>query len=376
MATQGPIRTAPLVRQEGSHRLVCEGRWTADAIGKLPAPDVLLRTLSGGRVTLEAGAINALDTSGALLLKRLISGLAAAGREVELTGLRNRHQALFDYLSSQTVPAVPVADPGPGVLEWTGRVFARGIRETEQFLAFFGETMLRLFRFAVRPWQVRWAVVRDNVYLAGCNATSIVGLLSFLMGVVIAYQGAAQLRIYGASIYVADLVGLSLLRELSPLLAAIIIAGRTGSAYAAQIGTMQVTEEIAALRTIGIPPLDILVIPKTLALILVLPLLTVFADIAGVLGGMVMAKLQLGIGFAPFLERIADAVSLRSFLIGVCKAPVFAGIIAIVGCYQGFRVTGSAESVGTRTTIAVVQSIFLVIVADALFSVVFSALGI
>jgi phospholipid/cholesterol/gamma-HCH transport system permease protein len=325
---------------------------------------------------LDTSGVEALDTTGACLLRRIQSQLFAAGFEVRFAGLQPRHRALLGELESHDLRGLAEPPQPPRGLDAAGRAFVRGAEEAVRFLAFFGEVMLRLIRMAGQPWRIRWAEVWNNVYTAGCNAVGIVGLLSFLMGVVIAYQGAVQLRIYGASIYVADLVGLSLVRELAPLLAAIIIAGRTGSAYAAQIGTMQVSEEIAALRTIGISPLDMLVVPKTLALILVLPLLAVFADILGILGGMLMAKVQLNIGFTPYLDRIADAVSLRSFLIGACKTPVFAGIIAIVGCYQGFRVSGGAESVGRHTTVAVVHAIFLVIVADALFSVVFSALGV
>jgi phospholipid/cholesterol/gamma-HCH transport system permease protein len=194
------------------------------------------------------------------------------------------------------------------------------------------------------------------------------------MGIVIAYQGAAQLARFGANIYVVDLVGLSMARELSPLITAIIVAGRSGSAYAAQIGTMKVTEEIDALRTIGVGPLELLVLPKVIALTIALPLLTVYTDVMGVLGGMVMARPQLGISFGTFIERLSYAVTLSSYLIGVGKAPVFAAIIALVGCYQGFQVTGSAESVGRRTTVSVVQSIFLVILVDALFSIVFNRL--
>jgi phospholipid/cholesterol/gamma-HCH transport system permease protein len=191
---------------------------------------------------------------------------------------------------------------------------------------------------------------------------------------VIAYQGADQLRQYGANIFVADLVGLSMVREFATLMTAIIIAGRSGSAYAAQIGTMSVTEEIDAMRTLGIAPLDLLVLPKILALVIALPLLTVFADVLGVFGGMIMARAQLGVGFPEFLERFVKAVSVTAYLIGICKAPAFAAIIAVVGCFQGFRTKGGADSVGRQTTRSVVQSIFLVIVADALFSIAFSAL--
>ena len=188
-------------------------------------------------------------------------------------------------------------------------------------------------------------------------------------------RGAEQLRRVGANIYIADLVGLAMVRELSPLITAIIVAGRSGSAYTAQIGTMKVTEEIDALRTVGVAPMDQLVLPKLLALVVALPLLTVYTDVMGILGGMVMARAQLDVSYLTFLDRLEEAVSLRSYVIGVGKAPVFAAIIALGGCYEGFQVTGSAESVGRQTTVSVVQSIFLVILTDALFSIAFSWLG-
>jgi phospholipid/cholesterol/gamma-HCH transport system permease protein len=171
-------------------------------------------------------------------------------------------------------------------------------------------------------------------------------------------------------------VGFSILRELSPLITAIIVAGRTGSAYTAQIGTMQVTEEVDALRSMGIAPIELLVLPKLFALLVALPLLTMFADIMGVLGGMFMARTQLDVSFPSFLDRFDQAIDLQSFMVGIGKAPVFAFIIASVGCYQGFRVSGGAEAVGHRTTVCVVQSIFLVIVVDAVFSIIFTQLGI
>jgi phospholipid/cholesterol/gamma-HCH transport system permease protein len=211
---------------------------------------------------------------------------------------------------------------------------------------------------------------------SGLNALPIAGLLVFLLGIVVAYQGGRQLETYGANIFVVELVGLIMLRELSPLIVAIIVAGRTGSAYTAEIGTMRVTEEIDAMQTIGIGPFDQLVLPKVVGLIIALPLLTVFADILGIFGGMVMASNVLDVSFRDFLQRMPQAISMTDFLVGVVKAPVFALIISMVGCHQGFQVSGGADSVGKQTTVSVVQSIFLVIITDACFSVLFSWLGI
>lgn len=267
------------------------------------------------------------------------------------------------------------ATPVPSVLARVGQTAAGVWEQGFAFLSFVGESTLSLLGWLTHPRRIRWRPILFNLRTTGFDALTIVGLLSFLLGIVVAYQGADQLRQYGANIYVTDLVGLSMLREFAPLMSAIIVAGRSGSAFAAQIGTMEVTQEIDAMRTLGIAPLEMLVLPKLVALVLALPLLTVFADVMGVAGGMLMARAQLGISFHEFLDRFPHAVSATSYLVGIGKAPVFAVIIAMVGCFQGFRTQGGADSVGRQTTRAVVQSIFMVILADALFSVAFSVLG-
>ena len=323
----------------------------------------------------DASRIVALDTAGAWLLGKLLRRLRDAGSDVTLEGLRpefaQRLEAVTQRLAEQ--PA-PLAIPRVTALERLGQSSASAWEQAVALLGFVGECAHALAGSVTHPSRFRWRPILFNIRTAGFDALPIVGLLTFLLGVVVAYQGAGQLRQYGANIFVADLVGLSMLREFAPLITAIIIAGRSGSAYAAQIGTMSVTEEIDAMRTLGIAPLELLVLPKIIALLIVLPLLTVFADLLGVMGGMLMAHSQLGVGYGEFLDRFAKAVSVTDYLIGVGKAPVFAGIIAVVGCFQGFRTRGGADSVGRQTTRGVVQSIFLVIVADALFSIAFSVL--
>lgn len=321
---------------------------------------------------IDAGGLTGLDTAGALQLL----GLEAAGGDTHWDGLGAGHSVLLDLVRAQAGRERPPPPPVPGCLEALGRRTAAQICELRDFLGFFGEMTLALWRALLRPHRFRWTPFFANIQSAGLAAMPIVGLLSFLLGVVIAYQGGSQLGRYGANIFIVELVSLTMLREMSVIMTAIIVAGRTGSAWTAQIGTMRVTEEIDALRTIGIRPMDMLVIPKVFALMVALPLLTVYADAMGVLGGMVMADLQLGVSFQEFLQRFPQAVSVRSFLIGVGKAPVFALLIALVGCYQGFKVSGGAEAVGRQTTVSVVQSIFLVIVVDAAFSVLFSWLKI
>ena len=357
-------------------RLRCAGAWVVQGIAQLERRLEGLPLTGKGNVVIDGSAISALDTSGAWLLQRLIQKLEQRGRSVEINGLRPEFNTLLQLVaSSATAPENPLP-PAPSLLARIGRQYWRHLQEMAGILSFIGECAIILLHSLIRPHRIRWRPVLHNLQTAGFEALPITGLLSFLMGVVIAYQGASQLQRFGANVFIADLVGLTMLRELSPLLTAIIVAGRSGSAYAAQIGTMKITEEIDALRTIGVRPQELLVLPKMLALIIALPLLTVYTDATGILGGMIMARSKLDVSFDVFLNRLGDAVSLSSFLTGICKAPVFAAIIALVGCHQGFQVTDSADSVGRQTTVSVVQSIFLVIVADALFSVAFTWLKI
>ena len=326
----------------------------------------------------DGSHIDALDTAGAWVLQRFLQRLRGQGAVVTLRGLSASSAKLLDVvdkqLAEQAAHPPPAAQAAPGALERIGRSTVAAVEEVTALLAFIGEVAVTLLRCTAQPSRWRWRPVLFNIRTAGFDALPIVGLLSFLLGVVVAYQGADQLRQYGANIFVADLVGVSMLREFAPLITAIIVAGRSGSSYAAQIGTMAVTEEIDAMRTLGIEPQELLVLPKVIALIIALPLLTVFADVLGVLGGMIMARQQLGVGFVEFLDRFVKAIVMTTYLTGIGKAPVFAAIIVVIGCCQGFRTKGGADSVGRHTTRAVVQSIFLVVVADAMFSIVFSAL--
>ena len=250
------------------------------------------------------------------------------------------------------------------------------IAEGLGMLSFGGAVSMSFLGALAKPFRVRWAQVLRVLELDGVRALPVLGMLAFLLGVVIAYQSGVQLRVYGGNLYVVDLVTITVLRELGPMMTAIVVAGRSGSAYAAQIGTMQVTEEVDALRSIGVAPLDLLVLPKILGLILALPLLTVFANVASVGGAMVMSAMMLDLSPEVFLRRIPEAVTLSSMMTGIAKAPIFAVAIAVVGCYQGFQVRGGADSVGSHTTTSVVQAIVLVIVLDAAFSVVYSWMGI
>ncbi len=370
--------------------LLLHGAWTTqhlggltEKIGALIAEDPRDGDLHINRpIRVEAGGLTALDTAGAWVLYGLLRGLEARGNGARIDGLEDGHRVLLDLVRDRAPHLVgqrPAALPRPsslGALGRLGRMTMAHLDEAHAMTTFIGEVAMALVQHLKRPARLRMHAVLVTLERAGVGAIPIVALLSFLLGIVVAYQGGLQLQNYGANIFIAELVSLTMLREFGPMMTAIIVAGRTGSAYTAEIGTMKVTEEIDALTSIGIPPLDLLVLPKLFGLLIALPLLTLVADVAGVLGGMVMAAAMLDVGYLDFANRLPQPLVYRSFLIGIAKAPVFAMIVAIVGCFQGFRVSGSADSVGRKTTVSVVQSIFLVIIADAGFSILFSFIGI
>jgi phospholipid/cholesterol/gamma-HCH transport system permease protein len=372
---RGPAQMAPVpaALAESADGYALSGHWTAYGLTPLDRQIDLLPLSARKDAVIDGARVDALDTVGVWLLQRLSARLQEQGTIATLRGWRPEFTKLIELLDRPS-PVAPPPKPRQPALERIGRGTANALEELYALLSFIGDSALAFAAGIVRPQRIRWRPIMHNIQSAGVNALPIVGLLSFLLGIVVAYQGADQLRRYGANIYVVDLIGLSMLREFAPLITAIIAAGRSGSAYAAQIGTMAVTEEIDAMRTLGIAPLDVLVLPKLVALVIALPLLTVYADVCGIAGGMLMAQAKLGVGYTDFLERFVNAVEPSTYLIGVGKAPVFAAIIAMVGCFQGFRTHGGADSVGRQTTRSVVHATFLVIVADAMFSIIFSIL--
>jgi phospholipid/cholesterol/gamma-HCH transport system permease protein len=379
MSEAAPALPASLL-QSDAQQLVVAGTWTALHLGQMEDSVKNLAVSADASPVVDAHQLSALDSAGAWVLHTLLSRLQAGRghRAVTAEGLSDAQRALLaavaTHVDAHGAPTAPKPVPVDNAVQALGRHTHAAATQALAVLALVGELAIS-FGITVRlPMRWRWRQVLFNIRTAGVDALPIVGLLAFLLGIVVAYQSADQLRQFGANIFIVDVVGLSMLREFAPMMTAIIIAGRSGSAYAAQIGTMAVTEEIDAMRTLGIEPLEVLVLPKVLALVIALPLLTLFADVTGVLGGMLMAYLQLGVGFEEFVDRFAQAVSVTAFLVGIGKAPVFAVIIVVIGCFQGLQTRGGADSVGRQTTRAVVQSIFLVIVADALFSIAFSAL--
>lgn len=355
--------------------ILCQGSWITQTITQLADTYQQLTIPADSDVTIDTSHVEDFDTAGLWILAKVVEYLKGSNCKVKLIGLETEQNEILEKIlqsKNQEAPAKPV-------YPFLERVGVNAIASWElviSFIAFLGEITLSLFGWVKDIRKIRWQSILSNIDSSGLQASGIVALLSFLIGLVLAYQVGTQLETYGASIYVVDLLGLSLLREFSPLLTAIIVAGRSGSAFAAQIGTMKLNEEVDALKTLGISPTEVLVLPKILGLCIALPLLTILAICFSLFGGIVMSKMMLGISPVDFLKRFSDVIHLKTLILGEIKTPIFALLIASIGCFQGFLVTNSAASVGERTTISVVHSIFMIIVMDALFSIVYSALGI
>lgn len=320
---------------------------------------------------LDLTKLSALDTPGALFL------CALDEKGVKLTGLREEHQALLDLICGLDLKPLPKP---PLVARWRQLVIQIGKgtdaawRDTLAIIEFVGRATSALGRGLIHPGTLRPASISRQITETGINALPIVGLMAVMISVVIGYQGVAQLRPYGAEDFTIDLVAVSMLREMGILVTAIMVAGRSGSAFTAEIGVMKAREEIDALTVLGMDAMEVLVTPRLIALIITLPLLTFFSDIMGLLGGAMISLSLLDVSLAQYLERVRHAVDGSDFFVGLFKAPIFAFVIAVIGCMHGLRVRGSAESVGRETTHAVVKAIFLVIVLDALFSILFEKL--
>ena len=360
-----------MAQEDAPDRRVCrlQGAWNAQGLAREPNTHLPAGTR---HVTLDASTTT-LDTPGAMLLVRSMAQWQSAGATVDVSGLSPPQQQLLDLVRQRAL-ALPPAARRLGLLGDIGRATLIALDELRALLAFVGELVWRGAPLLLQPWRVRWREVIHEIDAAGLRAIGIIGLLSFLIGMVMAYQAGATLATYGANILIVNLVSIITLRELGPLLTAILVAGRTGSSYTAQIGTMRITEEVDALRALGLSPFEMLVLPKVIALVITLPLLALFADVMGLAGGGVVAAVGYGVPLSEYVARIPQVVGLKTLVLGLVKAPVFAVVIALVGCMQGLRVAGSAAAVGRATTVSVVQAIFLVIVIDASFSVLYNLL--
>ena len=362
------------VERAGQPVIEAGGRWTVFNLrDALPDLAGCLRGRAKPK-SIDVSALEALDTAGALELLRF----ARKGGNLTIEGAKQTHADLLNLVAKGMVePVVPrERHILIEILDDTGRSAVHGIEQLARLLAFSGEVAVVMVGAFLRPRHFRVNAVVVQMREVWIKALPIVGILCFLIGVVLAYQGVQQLRQFGAEVFTVEAVGIAISRELGVLLTAIIVAGRSGSAFTAQIGTMQVNLEIDAMRTLGLNPIEWLVLPRIVALTLSMPLLVAFGDACGIIGGAAASTIYLDMTMAQFFERMRDSVGDWNFYIGMIKAPVFAFVIAAVGCYEGLQVTGSAESVGSQTTKSVVESIFLVIVLDAIFSVVFLLAGV
>ncbi len=323
--------------------------------------------------TIDFADLISLDTAAAIMLRSF-----AEKYNVSFENVKKEHLSLFQLIKDVPLETLPEDHKTPALLKgiaYVGRSAVKIKDSTYEIISFFGHTCVALFSALLRPRKLRVGSIVHHIEEIFIKAIPIVSLIAFLISIVLAYQGIAQLRPLGAQRFTVNLVAISVLREMGVLLTAIMVAGRSGSAFTAEIGVMKIREEVDALKTMGINSFEILVIPRLIAIIISLPLLTFIADIMGLAGGAVLSSALIGISLPEYIDRIHDVVKFNTFMVGMIKAPVFAFAIAVVGCLHGMKVTGSSESVGEETTRSVVKSIFIVLLLDAVFSIIFEQIG-
>ncbi len=363
-------------------QIECSGGWTLDSVAEV-SPQ-LKKALSAigeaSDVILDITSVEVFDSAGAILLLNYADKFKGKGYHVNITGASEEQQRMLAMYRQQLATTTTETQLNPrsiaARLEHLGEKSINYVLGTAHFFAFLGETFNALIYYFVHPSSIRFRAIFKNIEEAGVRALPIIALTAFLIGVVIAYQSAVQLEKFGASIFIVDMIGIAVTRELSPLITAIVVAGRSGSSYTAQLGVMKITEEIDAMKTMGFDPYRFLVLPRIIALMIAMPLMIFFADLIGILGGMFIANVQLNMSYSEFASRLQSVLDIKHVWVGIIKGPFFAGLIAAVGCYRGFQVSYNTESIGRYTTISVVNAIFLVIACDAAFSVVLTELGI
>ena len=372
------------LREGDAATLIARGTWTLEC--GLAALDGQLRRFARGvrgrKLTIDLSEIGGLDTAGAMVLQRVMMDCGAradAARPLQgFAGADPREATLLEQVAGHIGACEEDAPHGPSfvlLLERVGRGAEGILNETLSILSFVGAVSARLAGSFTHPGRFRPTAMVAHMEAAGLDATLIVGLMSFLIGAVVAFMGASVLAAFGAEVFAVELVGISVLQEFGVLLTAILVAGRSGSAFTAAIGSMKLREEIDAMRVMGIDPLDALVIPRTLALVLTMPVLAFLAAFLGMLGGGLACWLAMDISPTIFVNRTQEIVTIDYLVKGLVKAPFFAFAIAVIGCYHGMNVEASAEDLGRRTTMAVVQSLFVVILLNALFAMLFLELG-
>lgn len=356
----------------------CYGHWSISHAGAIDQAIESLTLPQKGSVVLRCGGLEYLDTAGAWLIQRMLRKAASLGLGTRIEGAVSKHSILLQAIpETQNIEKIQrVYRPFfQKLIETVGCKVEAGVDLLREFTAFFGYVVAKIALIPVYIKTLRTTSLAYHIEHIGIRSLPIIGLLNFLVGIVLAYQGADQLKRFNAEVLTVNLVGIVTLREVGVLLAAIIVAGRSGSAFTAQLGTMRVNEEVDAMRAIGLNPVEFLVVPRVLALLICLPLLTFYADMAGLFGGMVVCDVVLNIPPREFIDQIQNSVPLNALKVGLIKSPFFAMIIATIGCYEGLKVTGSAESVGRQTTKSVVESIFMVIVLDSIFSIFFQRIN-
>lgn len=356
------------------------GAWTAANAATLEA---LSNSITGEldrakAVKLDMGGVRELDTLGAWLLEKISRRATASGHRADVVGVAENYAGLIEevrQVNRRTPAPLPALNPVVARLNDIGRDTIGAREDIAVFLQMLGSLFLALVGVLRRPGSLRLTSLVYQLYRVGFQAIPIMVLITFLIGAIIAQQGFFHFRKFGADSYVVDMVGILVLRELGVLIVAIMVAGRSGSAYTAELGSMKMREEIDALSTMGLDPVGVLILPRILALICALPILSFIGSMAALYGGGLVAQLYGDMGPAIYIARLHDAVSVTSFKVGIIKAPFMALAIGIIACSEGLRVKGSAESLGKQTTTSVVKSIFLVIVLDGLFAVFFASIG-
>lgn len=363
--------------EDGRAQLALSGQLTIENVAGLVAGLSQEAPQAPGLVV-DLSGVSRIDTAGSWAVNSLIDRWQAAGHKARLEGAAPDIDRLISAMAAPPPPTRRRPDTGNPVIHRLERIGAAVIEVAQNiggFLAFFGQTLVVLGGTLIGRRPLRWHAVVHQAEAIGVNALGIVGLLLFLVGLVVAQQGAVQLRQFGAEVFTVNLIGRATTRELGILLTAIMVAGRSGSAFAAQIGSMKINQELDALRTIGLDPIEVLVVPRVIACSVMLLGLAFYGGLCALVGGGLFAWFELAMPPATYLGRLQEVIPESDFAIGMIKAPVFGFIIAIMGCFHGFQVSGNAESVGQRTTQAVVEAIFVVIVFDAFFAFFFSSLG-
>jgi phospholipid/cholesterol/gamma-HCH transport system permease protein len=363
--------------------LAASGSWTAPYAGQLEPlisaqADTAARMNARVTMTIDMGGVREFDTFGAWLLERLMRAWQAAGMKAQITGLSDAYSQLYDEMQQANRTAPPASPGGGGIVGALDRL-GRSVESFGQgllpFINMFGAVGSALLRVITRPASFRLTSAVHQLDRVGWQAIPIMLLITFLIGCIIAQQGFFHFRKFGADIYVVDMVGILVLREIGVLIVAIMVAGRSGSSYTAELGSMKMREEIDALRTMGFDPVEVLILPRILALVIALPVLAFLGSMAALFGASLVASLYGGMSTDIFIERLRDAISLTHFKVGLIKAPFMALVIGVVACAEGLRVQGSAESLGLKTTDSVVKSIFMVIVMDGVFAIFFASIG-